>query len=321
MPDPAPKLEERLAQRGVSRRQFLSFCALMAAAMAMPASHKSRIATALAAATRLPVVWLAFQDCTADTESFLRASNPTVSSILLDLISLDYHETLMAPAGRMAEKSLQDTLSRYPGQFVAIVEGAIPTGVGGFYCAVGGRSALSIAQEVCGAAMATMTVGACAWDGGWPAAAPNPTTTQGLKDAVPGVRNLISLPGCPMNVVNLSATLVHYLTYKAWPPVDSYRRPLFAYGDKVHEECERHDYYEEGRFVLEWGDQGHRQGWCLFKMGCKGPKTKSNCPTVKWNDGTSWPIGAGHGCIGCAAPRFWDQLTPFYTPLPGGGDD
>ncbi len=73
--------------------------------------------------------------------------------------------------------------------------------------------------------------------------------------------------------------------------------------------------------MLAWGDAGHRQGWCLFKMGCKGPRTRSNCNQVKWNDGVNWPIGAGHGCVGCAADKFWDKLTPIYQPLPGGGGD
>ena len=320
MPDSAPKREERLTQRGISRRQFLSFCGFMAAAMAVPATQKMRIAEALDAAPRLPVVWLGFNDCTADTESFLHASNPTVSSILLDLISLDYHETLMAPSGLMATKSLQDTMTRYPGQYVAVIEGAIPTAANGAYCVVGGRSALSTVREVCGSAMATIAVGACAWDGGWSAAAPNPTGSLGVRGAVPGIKNRIVLPGCPMNVVNFTATLVHRLTYGAWPATDSTGRPLFAYSEDIHEECPRHDHYEEGRFVLDWGDAGHRQGWCLFKMGCRGPKTKSNCSKVKWNDGVNWPIGAGHGCIGCASPNFWDQMTPFYTALPGGGD-
>lgn len=316
-----PPLDTRLAQRGVSRRDFLKFCGLMAAALALPAAEAPRIAKALAAAARLPVVWLGFLECTGDSESFLRASNPTVASILLDLISLNYHETLMAPSGHLARKSLEDTIAQFPGQYVAVVEGAIPTASNGFYCAVGGRSAKSIVNEVCGSALKTIAVGACAWDGGWPGAAPNPSAAVGVKDAVPGIRNLINMPGCPMNVVNLSAVFVQYLTQGTWPQIDSAGRPQFAYHEEIHDECERHDHYEDGRFVLAWGDEGHRKGWCLYKMGCRGPKTKHNCSQVKWNDRTSWPIGAGHGCIGCASSRFWDTMTPFYQPLPGGGDD
>jgi hydrogenase small subunit len=132
---------------------------------------------------------------------------------------------------------------------------------------------------------------------------------------------LINLPGCPVNAANLAATIVQYLTFQQWPETDELGRPYFAYGEEIHEECERHEHYEQERFVLAWGDQGHRAGWCLFRMGCKGPATHHNCSTEKWNDGTCWPVQAGHGCVGCAAPHFWDQMTPFYTPLPDESGD
>jgi hydrogenase small subunit len=260
------------------------------------------------------MVWLAFQDCTGDSESFLRSGDPTVTTILLDLVSLDYHETLMAPAGAQAEKSLYDTLAKYAGGYVAVVEGSIPTAANGFYCAIGGRSAQSIAQQVCGSALKTIAVGACAWEGGWPAAAPNPTAAVGVQTAAPGI-SLINMPGCPINVVNFTAVIVQYLTYGRWPEVDSSGRPKFAYDEEIHDKCERKEHYGNKRFVLAWGDEGHRKGWCLFKMGCKGPETKHNCNSVKWNSATSWPIGAGHGCIGCASSRFWDRMTPFYREL------
>ena len=52
-------------------------------------------------------------------------------------------------------------------------------------------------------------------------------------------------------------------------------------------------------------------------MGCKGPETYKNCPVVRWNEGTNWPIGCGHPCVGCAEPNFWDTMTPFYKHLSG----
>jgi hydrogenase small subunit len=314
-------LQERLAHHGVSRRQFLKFCGLMSATLALPASYAARIAKALATNPRPPLVWLEFQDCTGDTESFLRASQPGVDELVLDLLSVDYHETIMVPAGQMTEVSLQDTITNYAGQYICVVEGSIPTAAGGIHCMIRGRTALSIAQEVCSNALATIAIGTCAYAGGLAAAAPNPTTAVGVKDAVPGLNPLINLPGCPANVVNLTATIVHFLTFNEWPNTDGSRRPRFAYGEDIHDECERHDHYEEHRFVLEWGDEGHKNGWCLFRMGCKGPRTHHNCSTVRWNDGTSWPVRSGHGCVGCAEPNFWDQLTPVYVPLPGGGDD
>jgi hypothetical protein len=214
MPARPLSLEERLAARGVSRRQFLKFCAAMSATLALPATFTPRIAKALNTAERLPVVWLEFQDCAGNTESFLRADSPGVADIVLEQISLEYHETIMAPAGHRAEHSLDMVLEHYPGQYLAIVEGSIPTANGGVYCTIAGRTALSIAQRVCSNALATIAVGACAWDGGWPAASPNPTGAVGVRQAVPGLKNLINLPGCPMNVINLTAIIVHYLTFK-----------------------------------------------------------------------------------------------------------
>jgi hydrogenase small subunit len=307
--------EGKLEQYSVSRRQFLKFCGMITAALALPARYTGRVAHALLVNPRPPLVWLEFQDCTGDSESFLRASQPGVDELLLDLLSLDYHETIMVPAGSMSHKSLNDTMRDFPGQYLCVVEGSIPTRDGGIHCMIRGRTALSIAQEVCSNALATIAIGTCAWDGGLAAALPNPTGAVGVGDAVPGLTTLINLPGCPANVVNLVATIAHFLTFQAWPETDGRGRPHFAYGEEIHEECERHDHYEDERFVLEWGDEGHRQGWCLFQMGCKGPETHHNCPTVKWNDGTCWPIQAGHGCVGCAEERFWDRMSPFYVPL------
>jgi hydrogenase small subunit len=312
-----PSLQERLAQRGIKRRDFLRFCGLMAATLALPATAKPRIAQALATSTtRLPVVWLEFQSCTGDTMSFAQATNPTVAQILLETLSVNYCETLMVPAGIDAEKSLADTLAQYPGQYVAVVEGSIPTRDGGVYCAVGGRSALSIAQEVCRNSMATIAVGTCAAEGGWPGAAPNPTGAKGVRSAVTGLPKLITLPGCPMNVANLTALFVYYLTYNRWPDTDTLGRPSFAFAEEIHEECPRKNHFEAKRFVRQWGDAGHRAGWCLFMMGCRGPETHSNCHKVKWNDGTNWPVGAGHPCVGCTNAGFWDTMTPFYVALP-----
>ena len=132
---------------------------------------------------------------------------------------------------------------------------------------------------------------------------------------MPGVK-VINLPGCPMNVQNLTATIVHFLTFKQWPATDAYGRPLFAYGQLIHDQCERRAHFERGEYVTAWGDEASRQGWCLYKMGCKGPETYANCPTARFNDGTSWPVKSGHGCVGCTMPGFWDGMSPFYRRLP-----
>jgi hydrogenase small subunit len=140
------------------------------------------------------------------------------------------------------------------------------------------------------------------------------TNAASLREVVGG--HTIALPGCPVNVENLVATIVHYLTFDAWPATDMMGRPLFAYGPLVHNECERRPHFEFGEFVQAWGDEGAQKGWCLYKLGCKGPETFANCASVRFGEGTSWPIRAGHGCIGCTMPDFWDAMSPFYLRLP-----
>jgi hydrogenase small subunit len=309
-------LKEELEHRGISRRDFLGFCGSMAAVLGLPVTAGSAIAQAVETERKPILIWLEFQDCAGNTESFLRATHPTVADLILDTISLNYHETIMAAAGHQAEDALAQTIRENAGKYIALVEGSIPTGADGAYCTIGGRSALQIAREVCGGAAATIAVGTCAAFGGIPAAGPNPTGALSVADAVPGVKNLINMSACPANAENLTALIVYYMTMKRWPPLDRLRRPLFAYGKTIHDNCERRAHFDAGQYVEAWGDEAHRQGHCLYKMGCKGPSTSQNCPVVKWNEGTNWPIGCGHPCIGCAEPNFWDTMTPFYQRLP-----
>ena len=314
--EPQQGLWTALQQRGVSRREFLQFCTAVTIAMAMPIRYATRVAAALESTTRPALVWLEFQDCAGNTESALRASHPSVGDVILDLVSWNYHETIMAPSGAAAEKSLQDTISKHKGQYLVVVEGSIPLADDGVYCTIGGRSAIDIAKEVCGNAYATIALGTCATFGGIPAAAGGLTGAVGVDAAIPGLR-LVNLSACPANGANLVATIVHYLTFHELPATDDLRRPLFAHGELIHDHCPRRAHYDAGQFVEEWGDGGHQKGWCLYKMGCKGPDTNYNCPQIQWNDGTNWPIGVGHGCLGCAQPAFWDRMTPFYRTLPG----
>ncbi|TAN43660.1 MAG: twin-arginine translocation signal domain-containing protein [Nitrospirae bacterium] len=304
-----------LSKRGISRRDFLTFCSTMAATLGLQSTVVPQIAEALEKKQKPYVVWLEFQDCAGDSESILRSTKPTIAQLVLDVISLEYHETIMAPSGKNAEKSLADVVKNHKGKYIAIVEGSIPMKDGGVYCCIGGKTAIDMAKEVCGNALATIAVGSCASYGGIPAAAPNPTGAVSVKQAVPNA-TVINLPGCPVNCENLTATVVHYLTFGALPQCDKEGRPLFAYGKRIHDNCERRPHFDAGQFVRKWGDDGHRKGWCLYEMGCKGPQSYMNCPTIRWNEGTSWPVMAGHGCFGCGQPQNWDALGSIYSRLP-----
>lgn len=309
------KFKNILDAYGVSRRDFLKYCTALGATLSLSPALTPKIAEAIEKDDRPPVIWLEFQDCAGDTESLLRANRPTVAELVLDYLSIDYHETIMAAAGHQAEEAKHATMEKYKGKYICIVEGSIPVKDNGVYCTVGGKSAVQILEEVGGNAAFVIAVGTCATFGGLPAAYPNPTGAKSVKELLPN-KTVINLPGCPMNVDNLTGCIVHYLLFGAPPVMDKFLRPKFAYGKRIHDNCERRAHFDAGQYVNAWGDEGHRKGWCLYKMGCKGPETFHNCPTVRWNEGTSWPVMAGHGCVGCSEPGFWDTMTPIYKRLP-----
>jgi hydrogenase small subunit len=310
---------ERLERNGIDRRKFLKYCAGLTSLLCLPDVYTPRVARALQETTKPGLIWLEFQDCAGNTESFLRSRNPGVADIVLDVLSVNYHETIMAAPGAAAEAAREAAIEE--GGYLVVVEGSIPLADGGVYCTIGGKTARQILDETVANSGGVISIGTCSSYGGIPAASPNPTGAVGVRELVGDVP-VLNLPGCPANADNITATVVHYLTFGALPAADSEGRPLFAYGERIHDHCERRAHFDAGQFALEWGDEGHRKGWCLYKLGCKGPATYHNCPSVRWNGGTSWPIGAGHGCVGCSEPFFWDTMTPFYRrlgPPPGFG--
>ena len=300
----------------LSRRGFIKGCTLAAAALGLSETMVPKFVEAATSAQRPPVIWLHFQECTGCTESLLRASHPDIGRLILDIISLDYHETIMAPSGFQAEKSLSDTMAEFKGKYICVVEGAIPTRDGGIYCKIAGRTAMDILADVGSQAAAVIAIGTCAAFGGVQAAEPNPTGAVGVGELLKGVP-VINIPGCPPNPISFLGTVLHYLTFKRLPRTDQLGRPLFAYGRRNHDQCERRAHFDEGRFVEQFGDEAHRLGYCLYKVGCKGPATYANCPAVRFNDVNVWPVSVGHGCVGCTEPDFWDTMTPFYERLPG----
>jgi [NiFe] hydrogenase small subunit len=305
---------QRLAEKGVSRRDFMKYCTFLTATMGLSSSFVPKVAEVFAAPKQRPaVIWLHFGECTGCSESVLRSQYPYVDELVLEVLSIEYHETIMAAAGQQAEDQLQMAMKKYKGQYICVVEGSIATRFDGGYGKIGGRTFLEIAKEVVPNALATIAIGACATYGGIPAAKPNPGGYKGVTDAI-GV-NTVNIAGCPPNPVNFVGTVVNYLLLGKLPAVDNLGRPLFAYGKTIHDQCPRRAHFENDEFVEEFGSEEAAMGYCLYKVGCRGPETYNNCPIVKFNDGTSWPVEAGHPCLGCSEPNFWDRFTPFYEEL------
>jgi len=297
----------------LSRRDFLKICTIVTASMGLPYTMVDKVAAAIKKGKKPTVVWLHFMECTGCSESLLRSSHPPLARFLLDIVNLEYHETLMAAAGHQAEEVLHETIKKYKGNYICVVEGAIPTKDGGVYCKIGGRTALEITKEVTRDAKLVIAIGTCAAFGGIQAAHPNPTGAVGVSKII-GEEKVINIPGCPPSPYNFLATVAYILTFGRLPELDQYRRPKFAYGRLIHDHCERRPHFDEGRFVEKFGDEGHKKGYCLYKVGCKGPVTFSNCSVQKFCDIGAWPVGAGHPCMGCTEPDFWDRMK-FYKPI------
>jgi len=308
--------------KGVSRRDFMKFCSLMAASMGLPEAMVPRIAEAVTSLQRPPVIWLSGQACTGCVETLLRPSHPTLEHLILDLISLDYNETLNAGAGHQAEEFLDKSIEDNIGKFVLVIDGAIPLKDGGIYCMVAERPFVEIVKETASKAAAIIAIGSCASWGGIPSAEPNPTGATGVPVVLKDM-TVVTVPGCPPNPYNFLSTVLYYLTFNKLPDLDYKGRPKFAYGRLIHENCERRPHFDAGRFANKFGDDGHRKGYCLYKLGCKGPMTYANCPTILFNDVGSgaWPVGTGHPCFGCSEggvgffiPQFTQAEVVQVTP-------
>jgi hydrogenase small subunit len=297
---------------GVSRRDFLKVCSAAAVYMGLPASMGPKIAEAATSAKkRPPVIWLSGQECTGCTESLLRTSHPTFEHLILDLIALDYSETLNTGAGFQAEEFRAKSIEENKGKFVLVCEGSIPVKDGGIYCKIAGKPVLDILKETAPKAAAVIAIGSCATWGGVPSAEPNPTGATPVYKILEGTGiPVINIPGCPPNGYNFLSTVLYYVTFNKLPELDEKLRPKFAYGRLIHENCERRPHFDAGRFAEQFGDEGHLKGYCLYKLGCKGPETFNNCSTLRYNDVGTWPVNTGHPCFGCS-----EEGVGFTAPL------
>ncbi len=274
----------------------------------------------------IPLIWLAASGCTGCSVSLLNSASPTIKNILVDQIipgihiNLRFHQTIMAGSGEQVIEVLEDTVTEKKGNYVLVVDGAIPTGKNALYCVMGERDNKPVTmetrlEELARDALAVLSVGTCAAFGGIPSAAPNPSGVKSVRQVLEakGINKpLINIPGCPPHpdwFVGTVASILLYGLPKA-EDLDDNLRPLTFYGKLIHENCPRRAYFDEGKFAKKPGDEG-----CLYELGCKGPITYADCPLRKWNNGTNWVIGASAPCNGCTQPEFPDLTSPFYEKL------
>lgn len=308
---------DAMRRQGISRRDFIKFCTVTAASMGLGAEYVSQMVHAMETKPRLPVIWLHGLECTCCSESFIRSAHPLAKDVILSLISLDYDDVLMAAAGHQAEENLEKTIEENKGNYILAVEGNPPLNLNGMYCFVGGRPFVDQLRHAADHAKAVISWGSCASYGCVQAAKPNPTHAVPVKEVVRH-KPVINVPGCPPIPEVMTGILAYILTFGELPALDKQGRPKMFYGQRIHDKCYRRPHFDAGQFVEEWDDEGARKGYCLYKMGCKGPTTYNACSTVGWNEHTSFPIASGHGCFGCSENNFWDNGS-LYARLPNVG--
>lgn len=298
---------------GLSRRKFVRNTVLLAAAaVGAPTDLAARMVQEVEAGRKPTVVWLSFQECTGCTESLLRPTAPALDELILDLVDLAFHEALSAAAGHQAEAAKAAAMEAAAGEYILVVEGSIPTKDGGIYCMSAGETAMDSLRHGAENAAAIVAIGSCAAWGGIPSAPPNPTGATGVNGILQGEGPpVVNIPGCPPNPYNFLGTVLQFATLGTLPALDDQGRPRWAYGRTIHEHCPRRPHFDAGRFAKQFGDEGHREGWCLYELGCKGPQTSANCSVQHFNEiPDAWPIGTGHPCFGCT-----EAALAFKVPL------
>ena len=219
----------------------------------------------------------------------------------------------MAAAGEQAEAAKEETMKKYYGNYLLMIEGSLPT-KDEAYCCVGGKSALQITEEAAAGAKAIIAWGNCASAGCVQAANPNPTGAKGIHKVIKG-KPIINVQGCPPIADVMAGVIIYMLTFERMPQLDGLGRPKMFYSRRVHDTCYRRANFDAGLFVESFDDENAKHGYCLYKVGCKGPSTYNSCGIIKWNEGTSYPIQSGHPCLGCSEENFWDN-NPFYKRMP-----
>ncbi|BEU88528.1 hydrogenase small subunit [Selenomonas sp. TAMA-11512] len=301
-------------RNGMSRRSFLKGCVALTSLMGLSTDMVSKVVEA-AETNPLPVViWLHGHECTGCDESFIRSAAPMASDLILSQIALEYDHLLSAASGAPFEEHLEATMEKYKGKYILAVEGAVATKENGVYCMSGGHPFLETFQRAAENAACVIAYGTCATSGGIQAAKPNPTGSAGIGHYV-GRTPVVNVPGCPPIPEVMTGVVMHVALFGKLPELDLEGRPKQFFGNRIHDTCYRRPFFDAGMFAERFDDAGAKGGWCLYKLGCRGPETYASCGNLRWFEGMSYPIQSGAPCIGCTNAGFWDN-DPLYERLP-----
>ncbi len=290
------------------------------------------------AAEEIDVLWIsAGLSCDGDTIAMTAATQPGIEDLIggalpwvprikLHNLFLAYEngDEFLSSFHRAAEGALIP--------FILVVEGSIPNEgnkTAGYWAAFGTDEVTGQPITTCEwidrlapKAWAVIAVGTCATYGGIHAMQGNPTGCMGLADYLGWKWKsnadipLICIPGCPVQPDNFTETLLYLLQMAAGRapliPLDEALRPVWLFGQTVHEGCDRGGYYEQAEFAEEYGAPT-----CIVKLGCWGPVVQCNVGKRGWMGGIGGCPNVGGICIGCTMPGFPDKFMPFMSQPPG----
>lgn len=254
---------------------------------------------------KINLIWLEATGCSGNIISMLNAENPSADYLFKEMTSLKYDNSLMTAEGDAAYEQFLNTLDT---EFILVVEGAVSTRDNGKFNIISryqGRpiTAMEAVKTAGEKAKYVLAVGTCASFGGISAAAPNPSQCISVPQFLN--REVIRVPGCPSHPDWVTATIANLIAFGV-PELDELGRPIFLYGITIHGRCTRRSYFDKGIFATSLGDTE-----CMFKLGCRGPVTRTDCPVRQWNGYVNWPVEDNTPCIGCAAEGFPDGMEPF----------
>lgn len=254
---------------------------------------------------KINAIWLEATGCSGNIISLLDAADPDAVFFLREMVNLTYNNSIMAEEG---ERAYEEYLRTLETDFILLVDGAVSLKNNGLYNIVArykGKAitALDAVKMAGEKAKYVLAVGTCASSGGISAARPNPSESVSISSVLQ--KEVINLPGCPCNPRWVIGTVAHIIT-KGKPELDNMNRPILFYGVTIHDRCPRRSFFDNGIFARKLGEET-----CMFKLGCRGPVTRTDCPTRQWNGRVNWPIGDNTPCIGCANFAFPDGMEPF----------
>jgi hydrogenase small subunit len=284
------------------------------------------------------VLWLtAGLSCDGDTIAMTAATQPSIEEIVLGGVPgiprVKLHNPFLAyENGDEFMQFFYDGATGKLDPFILVVEGSIPDETNkteGYWASFCTDRETNQPITTCEwidrlvpKAWAVIAAGTCATYGGIHAMEGNPTGCMGLADYVgwewkskAGIP-IVCVPGCPVVPDNFMETLL-YLLYQAngrapMISLDECLRPVWLFGQTLHEGCDRGGYYEQAQFAEQYGSRE-----CIVKLGCWGPVVQCNVGKRGWINGIGGCPNIGGICIGCTMPGFPDKFMPFMNQPPG----